>query len=82
MARWLVPALVLCAHADHVSTRVHLYSMDDSSWIGIAGSMIEEALLMTVFIAFIIFACNKGLCNIVLKLWLALYGAVTGTRQY
>ena len=56
--------------------------MDDSSWIGIAGSMIEEALLMTVFIAFIIFACNKGLCNIVLKLWLALYGAGTGTRQY
>jgi hypothetical protein len=66
--------------ADHVSNGVHLARNEDMSFFGMVAGMFEEALLMTVFIAFIIFACNKGLCDILLRLWVMLYSKLTGAR--
>jgi len=63
-----------------VSNGVHLARNEDMSFFGMVAGMFEEALLMTVFIAFIIFACNKGLCDILLRLWVMLYSKLTGAR--
>jgi hypothetical protein len=60
-----------------VSNGVHLMRNEDTSFFGYVAGMFEEALLMTVLIAFVIFACNKGLCDIVLRLWVMLYSKLT-----